>query len=82
VVISDMWDRGWRAELDGGACPIHRVDMALRGLRVPSGRHRIELFYDPQSLRLGFELSATAALIVLCWSGIICWKNRRTDGHS
>jgi hypothetical protein len=68
VVISDLWDPGWRAELDGAACSIHRVDTALRGLRVPSGKHTIELTYAPSSVRLGFEMAAAAGLLLVLWS--------------
>jgi uncharacterized membrane protein YfhO len=69
VVISDLWDPGWRASLDGEDCPIHRVDTAIRGLRVPSGKHTIELTYDPFSVRLAFRITAACGLLLLLWSG-------------
>jgi hypothetical protein len=71
VVISDLWDPGWQAELDGTACPIHRVDTALRGLRVPSGKHTIEFTYNPSSVRLGFQIAAAGVLLLLLWSATL-----------
>jgi len=77
VVISDLWDPGWRAELDGTACPIHRVDTALRGLRVPSGKHTIELTYDPSSVHLGFQMTAAGGLLLVLWSaGLVLTATR------
>jgi len=71
VVISDLWDPGWRADLDGTACAIDRVDTALRGLRVPSGKHTIELTYDPSSVRLGFQMTAAGGFLLALWSAAL-----------
>jgi hypothetical protein len=68
VLLSDLWDAGWRAQLDGAACPIYRVDVALRGFRVPAGKHRIVCTYDPDSVRTGFRAAATGGAILLLWS--------------
>jgi hypothetical protein len=67
VVVSDMWDPDWYAQVDGTPCPIERVDVALRGIRVPAGKHSIEMTYDPPSVRRGFELAAAGALALLAW---------------
>jgi hypothetical protein len=68
VLLSDRWDPGWRAELDGALCPIYRVDLALRGFRVPAGKHSIVCTYDPASLRKGFAISAAGCAVLLLWS--------------
>jgi uncharacterized membrane protein YfhO len=67
VVVSDMWYPGWYAQVDGTPCPIERVDVALRGIRVSAGKHAIEMIYDPPSVRRGFELAAAGALALLAW---------------
>ena len=51
VLLSDLWDAGWHAELDGAPCPTYRVDVALRGFQVPAGQHQIVCRYEPQSVR-------------------------------
>jgi hypothetical protein len=73
VLVSDLWDEGWRAELDGVACPIHRVDVALRGFEVPAGKHRILCTYEPQSVRTGFRAAGAGCLLLLFWT---LWKLR------
>jgi hypothetical protein len=67
VLVSDMWDAGWHAELDGEECPIYRVDVALRGFQVPAGKHRIVCTYRPQSVKSGFRAAAAGGLILLLW---------------
>jgi hypothetical protein len=71
VVLSDLWDPGWRAELDDRACPIERVDVALRGFRVPAGKHTIVCAYDPQSVRVGFQAATIGGCLLLAWT---IWK--------
>jgi len=68
VLLSDMWDAGWRAELDGAACPVYRVDVALRGFKVPAGKHHIVCTYEPESVRTGFRAAAAAASILALWA--------------
>lgn len=45
LVVSDAWLPGWSATIDGRPAPIHRVNHALRGLRVDAGRHVVEMRY-------------------------------------
>jgi hypothetical protein len=58
---------GWKATLDGRATPLLGYDHAFVGLRVPGGRHRVELRYSPDSVRVGLWITAAtlAAAVVL-----------------
>jgi hypothetical protein len=77
VLLSDRWDPGWRAELDGAHCPIYRVDLALRGFRVPAGKHSIVCTYDPASITKGFVITAAGcAVFLLWWFWLILWRRR------
>ncbi len=59
VVLTDQFDPGWRATLDGEHASIVRADYLFRGVRIPeAGRHRIEMTYAPTSFRLGAWLGA------------------------
>ena len=81
VLHSDLWDPGWHAELDGAACPIYRVDVALRGFRVPAGKHTIVCIYDPQVVRRGFQVAEGGGLLLGTWAivlGIAGWRRRGT----
>jgi hypothetical protein len=76
VLLSDLWDAGWRAELDGAACPIYRVDLALRGFRVPVGKHTIVCTFEPASMRNGCAAAVIGGAILLAWS-IWTWRASR-----
>ena len=71
VVVSDLWDPGWHAQLDGSECPIYRVDTALRGFRVPAGHHRIMLRYRPDSIRIGVEAALIGGFFLILWSATV-----------
>jgi hypothetical protein len=77
ALLSDRWDPGWRAELDGAHCPIYRVDLALRGFRVPAGKHSIVCTYDPASIRKGFAITAAGCAVFLLWWFWLVLSRRR-----
>ena len=77
AVLSDLWDAGWHATLDGEACPIYRVDVALRGFQVPAGKHHIVCIYDPVSVRSGFRAAIAGVFILLLWPIGKSLTNRR-----
>lgn len=71
VILSDQWDAGWQARLDGDPIPILRANVALRAMQLPAGRHQLELTYRPAGLVRGVWLALTGGLISLAWSGIL-----------
>jgi hypothetical protein len=58
VVLVDTFDPSWRATLDGAPTEILRANVAFRAVRVPAGRHRIEMTCRPPLLMLGAAISA------------------------
>ena len=66
LVTSEPDFPGWRADVDGAAAPVLRVNAAFRGVVVPAGAHTVRLAYRPVSTRLGL-LVAAAALLALAW---------------
>jgi hypothetical protein len=64
VVLTDRWDKGWRARLNGNPVPILRADHALRGVVVPQGSGILEFSYEPASFSRGLLLSALAVLVL------------------
>ena len=67
LVISDNFFPGWKAELDGNAVDIWKVNTAIRGVIVPAGRHTVTMNYRPLSVYFGFFLTllGLAGAIVL-----------------
>jgi Bacterial membrane protein YfhO len=61
VVLSDVYFPGWHAEIDGNPAPIYEVNVAMRGVVVPSGAHTLTMRYRPVSALAGGLLSLIGA---------------------
>jgi len=57
VVLSDTFYPGWKATVDNKPARVYEVDLAMRGVLVPTGSHAIEYRYEPGSVRIGALLS-------------------------
>ncbi len=57
LVISEIWHPGWRARLDGRPVRLQRANLALMGLWVPPGPHRLTLEFRPLLWKTGLALS-------------------------
>ncbi len=64
LFMSESYDPGWRATIDGKPAKIHRVDGVFRGIPVLKGKHRVQLVYEPFSFKAGRQLSFAA--LVFC----------------
>jgi hypothetical protein len=70
VVLSQAWYHNWQARVDGVAVPLWRANHAFQAVEAPAGKHRIELVYIDQALRLGGAVSLACLLIcAACWFG-------------
>jgi hypothetical protein len=67
LVVSDTYDPGWLATVNGRQEPIYRVNHAFRGVRIPAGTSIVEMTYRPSSVRIGIAVSLVtlAGLIVV-----------------
>jgi hypothetical protein len=77
VVLADNAFPGWRATVDGAPAEIVTVDVALRGVALPAGKHRIEMEYRPASALWGLILT----LAGLALAGALALR-RESDGAS
>jgi hypothetical protein len=64
LVLNDVWYPGWEARIDGAPAHLHRANIALMGVVVPSGAHHVEFTFVPRSKVVGAWLSAAAALVL------------------
>jgi hypothetical protein len=55
LVVSDLYDRGWRAEVNGRHAEVLRANWMLNGVRVPAGESTVRLTYRPESLLLALH---------------------------
>ena len=75
LVVSERYDPGWRAQLDGREVPVHRADAIVMGIAVPQGRHEVRLRFVPAGFVLG---SLCAVSTVLALAGLAL---RRRGAH-
>ena len=80
LVLSDAWDPGWKATVDGHSAPVHRVDYVFRGVQIPAGRHTVRFTYEPLTWRIGWIVSLVAlvGLGVACGVAGLRARSRRT----
>ncbi|MFN2383747.1 MAG: hypothetical protein ABR559_05725 [Gemmatimonadota bacterium] len=75
LVLSEIWHPYWSARVDGRTAEVLQVDVALRGVPVPAGRHSVELeFRDPH---VGYGAWGSAAGLAI-WLGLLAatWRRR------
>ena len=49
VVLNDVWQPWWRAEIDGAPVPLLRANVLFRAAEVPAGRHEVRFVFRPFS---------------------------------
>jgi hypothetical protein len=64
AVFLEQFDAGWSASVDGRPAPVLRVNLAMRGVLLLPGSHRIVLLYHPPGWRAGIVLSAISLLLL------------------
>lgn len=65
LVLSDSYFPGWTATVNGSPREIHRVDIALRGVLLPSGEHTVVFEYQPRWFQVGVVASLVGWLLAL-----------------
>ncbi len=67
LVVSEHYDPGWRARVDGSEAIVRRVDLCALGVEVPAGAREVELRFLPRGLVPGAVAFAVvlAALLLL-----------------
>jgi hypothetical protein len=78
LIVSDNYDPGWRATIDGKPAEVFRANYNMRGLRVPAGAHTVEFRYRPHFLMPGVCLSVVA---LLAWLGGFVVMGRGRKGR-
>ena len=75
VVFSEIfYDLGWQAYIDNKPVDHFRANYVLRGLKVPSGEHKIEFKYKLGSYDISYPISLIASIIVILFFGFIVYR--------
>jgi hypothetical protein len=78
VVMSDTYDPGWKAYVDGKQVQVYVADHALQAVPIEAGAHTIELRYEPLSLRLGILISAAFTVFAFAIAFALGLRTLRT----
>jgi hypothetical protein len=62
VAVNQTWDPNWRVTLDGQPARLLRTDLALSGVIVPPGAHRVEFEYRDDWVSAGLMISLVASM--------------------
>jgi hypothetical protein len=77
LFVSQSYHPGWRATANGQETEVLRTNGAFQGIQVPAGRSRVELRFDPGSLRSGAVISLAAAIALLMMLPVDLFLRRR-----
>jgi hypothetical protein len=71
LVLTDQYDAGWRATVDGSEVRVMRTDFLFRGVPIAGGNHRVVLTYRPTSFIAGAfgTLAGTVLAAALAFTG-------------
>jgi Bacterial membrane protein YfhO len=68
LVLTDTFDPGWSATLDGRSAAIRPAYVAFRAVYVPEGKHTVVFTYRPAGFELGLAVTGCGIVLALfCW---------------
>ncbi|MGC4106609.1 MAG: YfhO family protein [Thermomicrobiales bacterium] len=82
LVLSEVYDKGWHAFVDGAQVDVLQTNGALRGVALPAGEHTVVFRYEPREVTIGLLVTgvATAAMLAaFALAGLHAIRRRRGD---
>ena len=73
LVLTDSYDPGWQATVDGQPARIVRANQIFRSVQLPAGRHHVVFRFVPVWLYLGVAVSILTALL----TGVLAYRQRQ-----
>lgn len=75
AVFSEIYyPKGWKATIDGKESEIIRVNYILRGLVIPSGKHKIEFYFDPPGYTSANMVSLISSSLLILFALYVLGK--------
>ncbi|MDP3998467.1 MAG: YfhO family protein, partial [bacterium] len=68
LVLTDSYDSGWEAKIDGQPAKINQADYLFRAVPIPAGEHQVEFEYKPKDFYLGAKISLTTASLMILFA--------------
>ena len=64
-----IYTNGWKAYIDNEEVDIYRANYILRALKIPAGKHTIEMVFEPSSYTMGENISLAGSIVFLLFAG-------------
>lgn len=81
AVFSEIYYPQWEVTIDGTPATLARANYVLRALKVPAGKHVIEMTFKPQSIAVTESIAYGALLVLLAGVGLLVWQERKGRGR-
>jgi hypothetical protein len=75
-VRNQLYDKGWKASLNGREIDIMRVNHAFQGIAIPSGEHIIRLYFKPVSFIIGRWFMILGYFLLLTGVIAVIWRGK------
>lgn len=68
LFVSDPYDSGWQATVNGKKEKIYRANYAFRAVLVPDGKSTVKFYYQPFAFNVGLFVSGLSMLVLITGS--------------
>ena len=68
LFLTDSYDAGWKANVDGVDTTVYRADYTFRAIALPKGEHTVVFYYAPVSLKWGYGIALISLVGILLGS--------------
>jgi uncharacterized membrane protein YfhO len=65
LFISDTYYPGWKVFVDGNEQELLRANYTFRTVKIPKGKHLVEMVYKPESFRIGLIITLLSFVILI-----------------
>ena len=66
LVVSDTFDYGWKAYINGSNAEVVPTNVFMRGVYVNKGESDILFVYEPLSFKIGSYISIVSLIVIIC----------------
>lgn len=77
ICYSVPFSTGFTATVDGHTAPLYKANVCMTALRLPAGRHRVEVTYTPHGLHTGLWLSVAGLLMLAVITLADCYNQKK-----